>query len=263
MRAADAAHRVGAAVLLVIGVEDEQHVERALEHRADLVLELRHPEQHVQEVAGEAEVVVGIVVGAADAVAIGVGGNRRNLRDEAMNLLLAGLLVEDLPRVHVEGGERAHSAEEHAHRMGVVLEPFHELLDVLVQHRVQRDLLGPLLELRVGRQLSEDDEIRRLEIRRLFGELLDRIAAIFQDALVAVDVGDAAPARRGVHERRVVGAEPLIVLVDFDLAKIGGADGAVGDGNLVQLARAIVSNSERVGHMRAVSVGVGVSLGVG
>ena len=42
MRAADAAHRVGAAVLLVIGVEDEQHVERALEHRADLILQLGH-----------------------------------------------------------------------------------------------------------------------------------------------------------------------------------------------------------------------------
>ena len=33
VRAADAAHRAGAAVLLVIGVQDEEHVERALEHR--------------------------------------------------------------------------------------------------------------------------------------------------------------------------------------------------------------------------------------
>ena len=32
LRAADAAHRARAAVLLVIGVQDEQHVERALEH---------------------------------------------------------------------------------------------------------------------------------------------------------------------------------------------------------------------------------------
>ena len=261
MRAADAAHRAGAAVLLVIGVQDEQHVERALEHRVDLVLQLRHPEQHVQEVAGEAEVVVGIDVGAADAVAVGVGGNRRNLRDEAVNLLLARLLVEDLLGVRVERRKRADRAEEHAHRMGVVLEPFHQLLDVLVQHRVERDLLGPLLELRVGRQLAEDDEIRRLEVGRLLGELLDRIAAILEDALVAVDVGDAAAARRGVHERRVVGAEPLIVRRDLDLAEIGGADGAVGDGDLVLLAGAVVSNSERIGHMRAsISRWSGVSI---
>ena len=96
VRAADAAHRVGAAVLLVIGVQDEQHVERALEHRVDLILQLGHPEQHVQEVAGEAEIVVGIDVGTADAVAVGVGGDRRHLGDEAVNLLLARLLVEDL-----------------------------------------------------------------------------------------------------------------------------------------------------------------------
>jgi hypothetical protein len=51
VRAADDPHRGGAAVLLVVRVQDEQHVHRPLEHRVDLVLQLRHPEQHVQEVA--------------------------------------------------------------------------------------------------------------------------------------------------------------------------------------------------------------------
>ena len=58
----------------------------------------------------------------------------------------------------------------------------------------------------VGRQLAEQDQIRRLEIGAVLGQLLDRIAAIHQDALVAVDVGDLAPAGGRVHERRVVGA---------------------------------------------------------
>ena len=62
----------------------------------DLVLQLGHLEQHVQEVAGEAQVVVGIDVGAADAVAVGVGGDGRHLRDQPVDLLLARLLVEDL-----------------------------------------------------------------------------------------------------------------------------------------------------------------------
>ena len=42
--------------------------------------QLGHLEQHVQEVASEAEIVVGIDVGAADAVA-GPGGDARHLRD--------------------------------------------------------------------------------------------------------------------------------------------------------------------------------------
>jgi predicted ATP-dependent protease len=58
LRAADVAHRVRAAVLLVVGVQDEEHVERALEHRVRLVAQLGHLEQHVQEVAGEAQLVV-------------------------------------------------------------------------------------------------------------------------------------------------------------------------------------------------------------
>jgi hypothetical protein len=34
------------------------------------------------------------------------------------------------------------------------------------------------------------EQIRDLEIGRLLGQLLDRIAAVFEDALVAVDVRD-------------------------------------------------------------------------
>ena len=48
---ADDAHRSGAAVLLVVGVEDEQHIHRPLEARIDFVIaDLPH---HVQEVGRE------------------------------------------------------------------------------------------------------------------------------------------------------------------------------------------------------------------
>ena len=143
VRAADAAHRAGRAVLLVVGVQDEQHVERALERRVRLVLHLGHLEQHVQEVAGEAEVVVGVDVGPADAVAIGVGGNGRRLGDQPVDLLAPRLGVEDLLAVRIERRHRADGADEHAHRVGVVGEALHELLDVLVHHRVHGDLVRP------------------------------------------------------------------------------------------------------------------------
>jgi hypothetical protein len=248
VRAADAPHGARAAVLLVIGVQDEQHVERALEDRVDLVFQLRHPEQHVQEVAGEAEVVVGIDVGPSDAVAVGVGGDRRDLRDEPVDLLFARALVEDLLGIRIERRERADGAQEDAHRMRVVLEAFHQLLDVLVQHRVEGDFLRPVRQLRLGRQFAEDDEIGGLEERGPLGELLDRITTVFQDALVAVDVGDLAATGRRVHERRVVGGQALVVARRLDLLQISGLDESVGDGDLVALPRAVVGDGQGIGH---------------
>ena len=53
--------------------------------------------------------------------------------------------------VRVERGERAHRAQEYPHRMGVVVEPTHELLDAFVDKRVVRDVVRPLLELLLRR----------------------------------------------------------------------------------------------------------------
>ena len=91
VRAADVAHRARAAVLLVIGVQDEQHVERPREHRIRLVFFRRHLEQHVQEVAGEAQIVVGVDVRPADDVPKGVGGDARHLGDQAVGLPAAAI----------------------------------------------------------------------------------------------------------------------------------------------------------------------------
>ena len=84
---------------------------------------------------------------------------------------------------------------------------------------------------------------------------------------VAVDVGDAAAARRRVHERRIVGAQSLVVRRRLDLAQVGRANDAVGDRDLVLLAGPVVGNGERIGHMKEESlVGMvslrGVRLGV-
>src|SRR3546814_10258520 len=55
-RAGDA-HRRGRGVLLVVGVQDEDAVHGARQHRADLVFLAGHREHHVQEVLGIAQVV--------------------------------------------------------------------------------------------------------------------------------------------------------------------------------------------------------------
>ena len=89
------------------------------------------------------------------------------------------------------------------------------------------------VELRLGRQLAVDEQVGDLEVGRLLGELLDRVAAVLEDALVAVDVRDRRAARRGVRERRVVGHQAEVVLVDLHLAEVHRADGAVRDRDLV------------------------------
>jgi hypothetical protein len=89
--------------------------------------------------------------------------------------------------------------------MSIVVEPVKELLQVLVDPRVMRDLPDPGVQLTARRQLAVEQEVRRLQERGALGELLDRVAPILENAPVAVDEGDPALARRGVHEGRVVG----------------------------------------------------------
>ena len=63
----------------------------------------------------------------------------------------------------------------------------------------------------LGRQFAVHQEVGDLEIAGLLGQLLDRIAAVLEDAFVAVDVGDRRSARGGVEEGRVVDRDPGLV----------------------------------------------------
>jgi hypothetical protein len=89
-----------------------------------------------------------------------------------------------------------------------------------------------------------DEQVRDLEVAGLLGQLLDRIAPVLEDALLAVEEGDRGLRRRGVRERRVVGHEPEVVLGDLDLAEVHGADGAVRDRDLVGLAGPVVGHGQ-------------------
>ena len=243
MAGADDAHRRGAAVLLVVGVEDEQHVHRPLEPRVDLVLaDLPH---HRQEVRRERQVVVRVVERQADREPVAHGCERRHLGDQSQDLLVTAGLVVDLLGVVVERAECGDRADEHAHRVGVVVEAVDEALaHVLVDERVVGDVVGPLLQLRRVRQLAVQQEVGDLEVRAVLGQLLDRVAAVSQDAVVAVEVGDRALARSGLHVRRVVDEQRRI-----ELAHRGGREHPVGDRYRHRLAGAIVSDGDGVGHV--------------
>jgi hypothetical protein len=79
-------------------------------------------------------------------------------------------------------------------------------------------------------------------------ELLDRVAAIEQDPLVAVDERDLAATRGRVHEGRVVGHHAELIGGHPDLPQVGRANRSVLDRNLVLLAGAVVGDRQRFGH---------------
>src|SRR5262249_35350793 len=86
LRAAHTTHRIGAAVLLVVGMQYKKHVQRASQHRVGHELGLRHFPEHVHEVFGVVQVVVGVHVREAEAMAVGICPYCRPLGNEANNL---------------------------------------------------------------------------------------------------------------------------------------------------------------------------------
>ena len=70
--------------------------------------------------------------------------------------------VFDVAGGRIEGRKGRDGADEHAHRMSVMMEPVHEFLDVLVNHRVAFDARFLLPKLNHLRQFAEQEEVERL-----------------------------------------------------------------------------------------------------
>ncbi len=189
-------------------------------------------------------------------MAVGERGQRRHLGDHADRRHVALVLVVDVLRVGIEGGQRTDRGEQHAHRVGVVAEALHELLDVLVHEGVGRDVEHPRLELVLLGQLPEDQQVGDLQVAAVLAQLLDRDAAVPQLALVAVDPGDRAAAGGRVQERRVIRHQAEVVLGHLDLPQLGRADRAVLDRQLVLAAGALVRDAQDVAPARGYAVGL-------
>ena len=104
--------------------------------------------------------------------------------------------IGDVGGVVIEGRQRADAAGHHRHRMRVAPEALEEAAHLLVHHGVAGDAIVEVGLLRGGRQLAVEQQVAGLEEVAVLGQLLDRIAAIEQDAFVAVDIGDLGLAAR-------------------------------------------------------------------
>ena len=225
----------------MIGVQDEQDLERAGEPRVGVILPLAHLEEHREEVLGVAQLVVRIDVRLALRVPERPRAERRHLGDHPDDLLVADLGVVDVPGFGVERGQRSDAGQQHAHRVRVVAEALHQALHVLVDVGVEGDLVHPLLVLLLGRQLAVNEQVRDLEVRRGLRELLDGVAAVLEDPGFSIDVRDCRAAGRGVGESGIVKSQAGL------LPEIAGRDSAVGDGELVFGAVAVVTDGQGCG----------------
>ncbi len=89
--------------------------------------------------------------------------------------------------------------------MRVAAEALEKPRKLLMHHRMAGDAMHPVGTLRRGRQFTVKQKIGGFEEVALFGELFDRIAAIQQNALVTVDIGNLGFAARRRGEAGIVG----------------------------------------------------------
>ena len=205
----------------MVGVQDEDLVERVGKHRVDLVFLARHCEAHVKEVLGEFQRVLRINEGLAKIIFEGHGGQRRNLGDHAHRGDHALLRIVDVRRVVIERGQRADGRHHHRHRMGVAAETLEETGHLLVNHGVKDHTPVEIGLLRLGGKLAVKQEIAGFQEVAVFGELLDRIAAVFQDSRIAVDIGDFRLAACGRGKAGIVGEHPGLPIELADVDDVG------------------------------------------
>ncbi|MPM32091.1 hypothetical protein SDC9_78650 [bioreactor metagenome] len=224
LRGADQPDGRGGAVLLVVGVQHEQGVQALGDDVLELVLLGRGAEGHPDEVLHVGQPVLRVHEGLALRVLVRVRGQRGDLGEELAGGDLHVLGVEtDMPAV--EGRQRADAGRQHRHRVRLAREATEQVAHPLVQEHVVDQLVLELLHLLLGGQLAVEDQPHHLDEGALLRELLDRVAAVPQDALFAVDEGDLRPARGGVAEGLVQGDVPGLGAQLADVVPVVAVDG--------------------------------------
>src|SRR5208283_3309250 len=120
--------------------------------------------------------------------------------------------IKNVGRVVIEGRERADRGDHDGHRMRVAPKALEEPRHLLMHHSMMRYAIIEILLLRRARQLAIQQQIADLEIIRMFGELIDRVAAMQQHAGVAVDIGDLSFAAGCRYEGRIEAQQPRLRL---------------------------------------------------
>ena len=153
--------------------------------------------------------------------------------------------------VVIERRERPDAARHHRHRVGVAPEALIEPAHLLVHHGVAGDTVVEVGLLRSSGKLAVEQEVAGLEEVAVLRQLFDGIAAIEQNALIAVDVGDLGLAASGRCVSGIVREHPGL---GVELADV---DDRRADRSLVDRKRALpVADDELAGF----DVGAGLRI---
>ena len=123
--------------------------------------------------------------------------------------------------VVIEGRERPDHAHHDRHRMRVATEAGVKPRHLLVHHRVLDDAQVERVVLAAGRKLAVEQQVAGFDEAAELCELVDRVTAIEQDAVVAVDEGNLQLAARRRGEARVVGEAAGILIERVDVDHVG------------------------------------------
>ncbi len=175
----------------MVGMKDENLVHRVHDHRIGDIIFRRDREGHAQEVGGVGQVVARIDEGLTHRIFIRHRRDCRHLGDQAVAGDLALHRIVDVGRIMVEGRQRADHADQDRHGMRVAAEATEESRQLFMHHGVARDGAGEVGQFVGGRQFAVQQQIADFHEAGFFGELADGIAAMQQDAFVAVDIGQA------------------------------------------------------------------------
>ncbi len=165
----------------------------------ELVRLAGHGEHHLQEILAVGQIVLRIDERLPDRFLVAVGGDRRQLGDQPVDRHLDLFGIVRIQRVLVESRQGADHRRQDRHRVRISGKAVVERPHVLVQHRVPPDRRSKSGELLSDGQLAVNQQVAHLDEIAVLGQDFDRIAAIPQDALGAVQVGDVAGHATCVH----------------------------------------------------------------
>ena len=199
------AHGRRRGVLLMVGVQDKNTVHGAFQHRVHLVLFARGGEHHMQEVAGVGEIVARINERLTDRIFVTHCRHGRHLRQQTERGDFTVTLVIHIQRIVIKGSQRAGHAAHHRHWVGVATEAVEQTGNLLMDHGMTGYGLAELFKLLLRRRFAVQQDIAYFQIVRVGRQLIDREAAMQQNAFIAVDKGDFGFAGRCRGETRVKG----------------------------------------------------------